>query len=409
MSADRFDPFDPRCIPDIYEHDASMRAEQPVSRPLDGFAYLVRYDHVRDVLRDVRTFKSAGGMRAPGVEIAPDEILFNEMDPPLHPRMRRLLIEAFHRSVLEQLEPFAAELARERVDAAARSLRSEGKVDLVAALTVPVPNVVTVRLLGFPAADADWVAACAHEVMHSDWPPYNRRHRDGEAVGLDGFPEFRDYIDSHIAERRAGRGEGNDLVTRLTRVEVDGERLNDLQIRTAVAFMFFAGISTATNLLGNMLYELGRRPQAYARLRAQPELVPAAIEESLRYRPPVTYLTRTATSDCEFGGELVRAGERVIVSIASSGRDEAVWGEDSDRFSLDRGEELPHLAFGPGAHYCVGRNLARIEARAVLSALLDRFQRLELAPGFEFDNIPVPFEWGPRSVEAVGAEQVIAP
>lgn len=396
-----FNPFDPWWLPHIYAVDAELRRDEPVSRPLPGIVYLARHADCRAVLRDVRTYRSTGGMRAPGVEVPEDQLLFNEMDPPLHPRMRRLLIDAFRPEVLQELDGFLEQLAGDSVRALAERVRDGEAVDLVTGLTIPMGNESTVRLLGFPAEDAGRIVTWTKEVMHSDWPSYNRRERDGDAVGLEGFPEFRDYVDDAVRCRRERGEDGADLVSNFARVEVEGAPLSDVQARTAVAHMFLAGISTATNLLGNALYELLSRPELYRRVRADRALVPQVIEESLRFRSPVNFLTRMVAEPVEIEGVEVHPGERVVASLASAGRDEAVFGDDADEFRPERENAASHLAFAPGAHYCVGRGLARSEATAGLTAVLDEFAELHLRDGFAFENVPVPFEWGPARLEVV--------
>lgn len=393
-----FNPFDVRCTPRLYDYDRYLRTHHAHWRLGEGLHYLVSYDHIRAVLLDNETYLNRGGMRAPGVEIPHDDVLFTEMDPPLHPIMRRLLAAAFRRSIVKGLEDFAGQFANDRVAAVRHALDAGETVDLVAALTAPLVNAMTLQLLGFPLEDSEQIIAWTFEIMHSDWPAYNRRTQDTAVEGLEGFPDFVAYVDGHIARRRSGEA-GQDLVTAFTEVEEDGVKLTDRQVRTAVAFMFFAGLSTATNAIGNALYELLSNPLLLEGVRADHNLVPAVGDESLRFRAPVTFLTRTAARDTVLLGAEVRGGERIILSLASAGRDEEVYGPDADSFRPGRPDVAPYISFGLGAHHCVGRELARIEACAALTAVVTGLDGIRLVDGFAFENVPVPFEWGPQRLD----------
>src|SRR5437667_2641471 len=154
MDLARFDPFDTRCTPRLYEYDRYLRAHEPVFRPMEGLAYLVRHHDIRSVLLDSKAFLNRGGMRAPGVQIPHDDVLFTEMDPPLHPIMRRLLVAAFRPGIIRELESFARQFAEARVAVIRDALAAGQTVDLVAELTAPIVNAMTLQLLGFPLSDS---------------------------------------------------------------------------------------------------------------------------------------------------------------------------------------------------------------------------------------------------------------
>ena len=190
-----------------------------------------------------------------------------------------------------------------------------------------------------------------------------------------------------------------EMITRLVQSEVDGVAPSATVLRTLTAQVILGGISTGTNLLGSLLYRLLREPALHRRLRGDPSLVPAAVEETLRLDPPVLFVLRNCTADSEIGGVPVRAGERVVVGIASANRDERVF-DDPDSYRLDRG--IPrHLAFGGATHFCIGAGLARLVAREAIEAFTQIFDvgDVELAPDFEFEGVPVFLEWGPKHLE----------
>jgi cytochrome P450 len=193
------------------------------------------------------------------------------------------------------------------------------------------------------------------------------------------------------------------MITRMTRAEVQGQRLSSLQIRTLCANCLLASQSTA-NLIGNLLLRLVRNPAFERALRANRALIPAAVEESLRFDAPVLFLFRTARVAHEIAGERIAAGERIIMGIASGNRDERVW-EHANEYWLERDwKQAPEiLTFGPGPHLCLGNMIARMEARVVLELVLDALApgRMKLAPGCDTPLVPMFLENGPERLDVV--------
>ena len=170
-------------------------------------------------------------------------------------------------------------------------------------------------------------------------------------------------------------------------------------MRITLAHLILAGNDTTSHLLANLLYRLIADAGLYARVRARPELLPAAIEESLRFDAVIQLLTRTAAIDVELAGVKLAAGTRVVVGMASANRDEAAFGADADRFDIDRADPPLHLTFGYGPHLCLGANLARLEARITAEVFFERFAAAELAPGWRYERLPAYWELGPRTLE----------
>jgi cytochrome P450 len=189
----------------------------------------------------------------------------------------------------------------------------------------------------------------------------------------------------------------DDVVSRLLFTEVQGERLSPRMVRTQTMFLIVAGNETTRNLMGNCVYRLAREPGLFERLRSEPALVPALIEEALRLDAPVQLLARTCTQPLALDGVPIAAGERVLFHLASANRDERAF-EDADSFRLDRPNARDHVAFGAGAHVCPGAYLARMETRVVLELLLARVEKLALAPGYVWDPNPVFWALGPRTL-----------
>jgi cytochrome P450 len=392
-----FDPFDPKQTQHQWEQLALLRREAPVSRPLPGFVYLARYHDVMAVFRDPVGFSSREGFRAAGVHVPEEESFLGEIDPPAHPQLRNLMRQAFRPGLERGAEPFTRAYARAKLDA----LAAAGGGDLVAALGIHLPPAVTAHMLGIPTGEIERVGHWGFELLHSSWPATNRTER-GEGLG-GAFPEFAAFLDEQIAWRRRQSEPPDDLITRMTRAHVEGKALSDVQIRTLAANCLLASQSTA-NLIGNLLLRFLSDPAFERRLRAEPAVLPAAIEESLRFEPPVLFLFRTAVRDAVLSGEKVAAGERVVLGIASGNRDESVY-EHAGEYWLERG--WPHapqiLTFGPGAHLCLGNQIARMEARVVLEEVIARFApgALALAPDFALHRVPMFLEYGPERLEVV--------
>ncbi len=392
-----FDPFDPRQTQHMWDQLERMRREAPVTRPIPGFVFVARHHDVKGVFRDNQTYSAREGFRGPGVVLPLEESFLGEIDPPEHPKLRMLMLQAFRPGMERPAEPFTRAFTERKLGA----LAEKGGGDLVSELGIHLPPAVTAHMLGIPTDEIERVGHWGFELLHSSWPLTNRTER-GEGLG-GAFPEFAEFLDEQIARRRRAADPPDDLITRMTRAQVQGLELSDLQIRTLCANCLLASQSTA-NLIGNLLYRFASDAAFEARLRAQPGLIPAAVEESLRFDCPVLFLFRTARVDHEIAGEKVRAGERIIMGIASGNRDASVW-ERAGEFWLERDwKAAPEiLTFGPGPHLCLGNMIARMEARVVLELAMQRFApgALRLAPGFERKLVPMYLEYGPERLDVV--------
>jgi cytochrome P450 len=181
-------------------------------------------------------------------------------------------------------------------------------------------------------------------------------------------------------------------------MEVDGERLGDMRIISLACNFLAAGLST-TNLISNLVYRLLTDADFHAALAADGELIPKAVEESLRFEPPVLFLFRTVVDDADIAGVHVSPGDRIAMGIASANRDRRVY-DDPDEFRLDRSGLPEHLAFGAGPHLCLGNHLARMEARVTVEEYLRRYRfgQMQLAPDFHYELMPHFLEYGPESL-----------
>jgi cytochrome P450 len=394
VNIDDFDPFGEGWGEISYETMAELRRRRPVAHTPSGVWYVSRYEDSRRALGDARAFSNVGGLRAPGVVIPREERMIDEMDPPDHTRLRKLEQSVLNFGNFRATEPYIRKLVGELVAA----LPAGESIDVLPALTRPIPSKVTAHLIGVPLEDYAQFSRWTHEVCTSTWITHNRTERGEGLAG--GHPEFAAYIDRLVAQRRAAAHPPDDLLTRLMGAPGDGTPpLTPTELRIAMAHLIIAGNDTTTHLLGNLLYRLCESPALYARLRADRALIRPAIEESLRFDSVIQLITRTAARDVELGGERIPAGARVVVGMASANRDETAFGPDADQFRVDRTDPPMHLTFGYGPHLCLGANLARMEADVLLQMLFERFPRAELAPGYRFQRVPAFWELGPARLD----------
>ncbi|HEX4492755.1 MAG TPA: cytochrome P450 [Acidimicrobiia bacterium] len=317
------------------------------------------FDAVQTVLRDGDTFSSAGYAEVIGAVMG-HTIL--EMDEPEHHTYRALVQQAFSRKAMDVWE---SDLVRDVVDEHIDHFIDRGHADLVRELTFPFPVVVIARLLGLPREDLPRFHRLAVELISVAFDMDR---------GLAASAELNEYFCGIIAERRAHPQ--NDVISVLEKAELDGQRLTDDEIVAFLRLLLPAGAETTYRSSSNLLYGLLTNPAQLDALRADRALMPQAIEEGLRWEPPLLTIMRTATRDTVVDGFDVKAGATIVVNMGSANHDEKYW-ENADQFDMFRAPRQ-HLAFAFGPHMCLGLHLARMETRVVLSRLLDRLPNLRL-------------------------------
>ena len=371
--------------PDTYTrgmpHDEfrRLRAEDPVSRQPEvggrGFWAVTRYHDVVSVLRTPKVFSSWRGgvlLADPPAEFLEKlrENMFNR-DPPDHTALRRLVNKAFSPRRIEELDGRIAAHAIQLVGA----VKHAGRCDFATQIAGEMPLFVICEILGVPLADRKRLYALTERMFGSDL-------KDRAAALADGM-QAANELRAYGAElgREKAKSPADDMVSDLLTAEIDGRRLTDGEFQAFFMLLFNAGADTTRSLLCYGLDLLLERPELMERLRREPDLVPAAIEEMLRFEPPVIQFRRTATQDTELAGRTIREGDKVVVFFPSANRDETVFA-DPDRFDIERTPN-DHLAFGYGTHYCLGAPLARLESKHVFQTLLREVHRIELAAPIE--------------------------
>ena len=386
-----FDPTDAAAAKD-FERLSIIRREKPVCRPAKNLVLTTNYEDTSKAFRDAKRFSSVGDMRAPGVVVPEEESFLGELDAPLHPKIRRILLKGFTRGGANRAEPWTRAEVRRRFEA----LLHRGSGDLMDDFSIPLPGSVSAHVLGIPDDLHDPVMTWCNELLHSSWPSTGKTER-GEGIEK-SFPELSACLDGLIAERAAaGAAAPDDLLTLMVQTRGDdGWSIGHHHVRTLVVNIL-AGSLSASYMLGNLLYRLLTDATFEAALREEPELIAKSVEESLRLEAPVSFLMRTAREAGEIGGCPVHKGEHIMLHIGAANRDAEAY-PDPDTFRLDREDPPEHLAFGIGPHICLGNHLTRLVGRVVLEEALAILEtrRMELAPDFAWECVNHLQEYGPE-------------
>jgi cytochrome P450 len=292
------------------------------------------------------------------------------MDPPDHTRIRRLVSGAFTPKAIAGMESWIREVTGRLLTSADAATG----FDLIDALAFPLPIAVICHLLGVPAQDQASFRAWGHAVA-AGLEPQTSLHaeRQSRAAEL----ALTSYLRDLVAERRADPDQS--LLSALVAIEEDGDRLSSAELVSTALLLLVAGFETTVNLIGNGTVALLGEPEHWERLREDPALVPAAVEELLRFDSPVQATSRTATEDVDLDGTAVPKGTTVIVAIGGANRDPGGVFDQPDRLMIDRPNASRHLSFSLGIHHCLGAALARLEGRIAVEELTRRYPRLEMA------------------------------
>ena len=364
-----------------YPHDvwAQLRAEAPVAYieapGFEPFWAITKHADVHDVASQPMRFSSARGitLRRPNTPDFQSDVLVL-LDPPRHGPLRRVANPNFTpravRARAAAIERIAVALLDDAFDNA-----SSGELDFVDRIAAPFPLGVIAGTLGVPRSDHGLLYRWTNEVIGKNDPEYRR---EGESAGQTirrARGELHAYFTELIASRRVEPAD--DLVTELIQSEVEGRPLTADELVAYCELLVEAGNETTRNAISGGLLALSEHPEQLAKLRAEPDLLPDAVEEILRWVSPISHFTRTATEDCDVRGVTIHAGEQAALYFASANRDEDVF-DDPFAFRVDR-KPNPHLAFGFGEHFCMGAHLARVELETIFRLLLERLDTFEVS------------------------------
>lgn len=361
---------DPNVVPDPYPLLRELRETAPVHKSrLSDTWILTRFEDCRAALNDPRLGSPESGDEVTPLVGSADSKRISDstrslpyLNPPEHTRVRSQVSRTFSPNRVERLRSSVRAMTDELLGPIAEA----GECELIEELAFLLPANVISELVGVPLADRDWLRPLVADVSAllepnpSPWEAMQAAASEAKVV---------EYLNGLIDLRRADPAD--DLLSGLIAPDGDGDGLSQQEVALMILLIYAAGFETTTILIGNIVLNLMRHPDQLARLRADRSLVPTAVEEVLRFEPPVQLDTRFVRADTEIGGHVIPQGHRVLLLFGAANRDPAVV-DNPDRFDVGR-DEVPLLSFASGIHFCLGAALARLEGQVVLEALLDHF------------------------------------
>ncbi len=362
-----------KALDDVFTSYGKLRAECPVgwSDRYGGFWFLAKYDDIWAAEQDPDSFSVAPGMLFPSLGNERPLIPL-DIDPPQLQRYRRMLLPAFTASRMERLEPYVRSIANELIDQLAGKEVFDASLEYARLLSM----IVFGEMAGLPRADNDRFQSWVERTLYGRTEDPD----DAAAAAKEVETYFRELRRDRLTSDRK-----DDLIGRLLQSDADGRVLGEDEFADYCLLLLIAGLETSAWSIRSALWHLAQHPEDRRRLVTSPELIVPATEEFLRCMAPVQGMARTVKREIEVRGQRIPAGERVVLMFGSANRDEEVF-ETADQVVIDR-RENPHLAFGVGAHRCLGSNLGRREVRIGLEELLQR------VPDFELVDTDTPW-WG---------------
>jgi cytochrome P450 len=367
------------------ERLATARATCPVSTPIPRVHVVATNELVRDVLASPEKFANVGNFTITPDPPVVEKPMITSMDPPVHTEFRHFMRRWFSPLELRKQEARIEQIVSRLIE----PLATGDEIEFVERIANTVPAWTVYAFVGLP--EADWT-----DIQH--WTDTIHNHLPHVPDDLPEQIAFFRYLDEQVAQRAAhGTPQHDDLIDGL----VFAPGMTPAEVVSHIAQVLSAGTATTASLITNLFYELLHDRGNWERLVADPSLVTAAIEESLRHDAPLQYALRTVTEDTEIGGCPVAAGDRLVVSLQSANWDEEVWGPDAGDFDLGRGTPQQLLSFGVGIHTCLGAPLARLETKVVLRRFVAAFPGMRLAPGFERHAMHDPMLRRPETLDVV--------
>ena len=363
-----------------YPHEVwtRLRAEAPIARieapGYKPFWAITRHADIMEISRQPTRFSSEYGITLARAEQPvmkmPDMVVM--LDPPRHVPMRRVVSGRFTPKAVRARQDDVDRMGAEILDGAVTD-GDGGECDFVERIAAPLPLAVIAWMLGLPRDDWSLLFRLSNEVIGSNDPEYRQPGETPGQTARRARRELHAYFTQLIEARRGDPSD--DLVSELIRGRIDGAPLTEEQLVGYCELLVEAGNETTRNAISGGLVAFCEHPEEWEKLHSNPELLPDAVEEILRWVTPISHFTRTATEECEVGGVTIAAGEQVALYFASANRDESVF-DDPFAFRVDRSPN-PHLAFGFGEHVCMGAHLARVELETVFRHMLERLEWFE--------------------------------
>jgi len=370
-----YDPFDLVVKNESYEYYEKLRRDGPVKwlPSLQAFA-VANYDDVDALLKDGKLFSSTMfwpallGEFDPVPEVPP----MISMDPPGHVHLRKLANKAFVPSKIKLLVDRTYEVANALIDDIIAEHGNEGEFDWATEFCALYPVTMIAQVLGVQTERRGefkiWVDNVLAAANRASYGPERLSEIQQRSDDIRKF--FEDLYDERAADPQ------DDLISQFIAAEIDGEKMSRIEVIQMSILLLIGGVETTTNVLGTTLVELHRHPDAYKRVRADETLIPALIEEVLRYNPPVQIIFRHMMADTELGGVKIPENSTVMPLLASANRDESKF-PNGETFDIDRKIAVPLMSFGQGPHYCLGNYLSRMEAKSALEMAFQRFEQLD--------------------------------
>lgn len=370
-------PLSKKLWADPYRYHSRLREVAPIHySPAVQVYWVTEFDYVQEILKDkrfgadVRCYPDRVARATKNMDerrlIAFKNPSMLDLDPPDHSRLRRLVSQGFVNKFIQSLEPNIKKIIGDclaRVD-------NVDQFDLVDVIAAPLPAIVIAEMLGLPESDHGRFQSWSEHLIEGT----GTNDHDKIEASLQAGHDLRQYFKEIIQLKRQNLDEG--MISRLILAEEEGDKLSEMELYNTCLLLLVAGHETTTRLISNGLYLLLKHPEQLQQLKQDRSLIPQAIEEMLRFEPPVQATRRFATEDIHFHGTDFKQGDLIFVSIAGSNRDPKA-NSNPDTFDINR-ENGKQISFGYGIHLCIGAALARLESKATFEALLDAFNDIKL-------------------------------
>ena len=399
-----YDPSDPETLSNPYPYFSYLRRTDPVhwNNSLNSWV-ITKYDDVRKILSEdfitvdrLNRFYS----KLPGKEAKLLEEIIKYLNlwaafrnPPDHTRMRKIMMVAFTRKSINQMEPIIRKITEFTLDKLDNE--NEIEVDLVEKFSSPIPALTIMHLLGVPTEMLENFKSWSDDM--SKFIGGSRNDKKKYEKAANGCKQMVSFFKNIIAERRENPAEG--FLMDLINATVENEKFSDDELIATCMLVLFAGHETTTNLISNGILTLIKNPKELEKFISNPNLIDATIEEIMRFDGPTNSLVRNIAKDHKFHDKNMKEGDRVFAMVSSANRDETVF-ENPDSFIIDRSPNR-HLTFGFGPHLCIGATLAREEGRIALSSLFKRFPKISLKSNSSFEWVDAMVPRGLKKLSVV--------